>query len=134
MKVKFLSGPKQGTIEHLQPHVCQPLIAAGICEHVPYKDFRERLAAETLSTTTPVVEWGVLDAEGPGSIVRVIKRASSNLTYYDSPPQDAPRAIVVRFNELANIAKNCRAANAAERARAQSEQEQEQLNELNRRY
>jgi hypothetical protein len=36
MKVRFISGPKQGTIEHLPPHICQPLIAAGICEHIPF--------------------------------------------------------------------------------------------------
>jgi hypothetical protein len=36
MKVRYLpASPKNGTIEHLQPHVAATLIAAGFCEAVP---------------------------------------------------------------------------------------------------
>jgi hypothetical protein len=46
MKVKFTSGPKQGTIEHLQPSIANVLIASGMAELVPFANYRERLASE----------------------------------------------------------------------------------------
>ena len=102
MKVRFTSGPKAGTIEHLPPHICQPLIAAGLCEHLPHKDFRERLAEEASpAATPPVVEWGVLDKGlSRFSIVRVVKRVGAETYYYDAPPDDAPASIKQKFSAL----------------------------------
>jgi hypothetical protein len=47
VKIKFVSGPKQGTIEHLQPSIANVLIASGMAEHIPYKSYVERLNEES---------------------------------------------------------------------------------------
>lgn len=102
MKVRHLSGPKANTIEHLQPHVAQTLAAAGLCEIIPFKDFREMLAASMPPAKAPVIEWGVQEANlSQFSRVTVIKRCGSEVTYFTAPlPSDCPPSIVARFQEL----------------------------------
>src|ERR1019366_8956918 len=47
MKITFLSpSPKAGQISHIENAAGHALVAAGLAEHIPWKDFRERLAAE----------------------------------------------------------------------------------------
>jgi hypothetical protein len=45
-KVRFLTGPKAGTIEHIKPQVAETLVAAGLAELIPYKNYVERLKEE----------------------------------------------------------------------------------------
>jgi len=51
MQIRHLNSPKAGLVEHIDNATARTLIAAGFAEHVPYKDFRERLAAESTSQT-----------------------------------------------------------------------------------
>jgi hypothetical protein len=140
MRITWKNHPhdstKNSTTEHVSRELAAVAVGYGQAVYAPYKNYVDRLNDESKfrATAPPVVEWNVLDAEGPASIVRVIKREGSNLIYFDAPPRDAPKAIVVKFNELAHVAKHVRAANAADRARVVAEQEQEQLRELNGRY
>jgi len=109
MKVQFLSGPKIGTVEHLPAHICQPLIAAGICKQLVYSSYQERLSEEAaqgndphnVSATVVGVEWAVLDKDGSfQSVVRVVKKENSTTTYYSDCPPDAPASTRQQFNEL----------------------------------
>jgi hypothetical protein len=105
MKIKHLIGAKSGTIEHIDNSTGNLLIAAGLAEHIPYKDFRERLAAEGQGMKTPVpttVQWGVRlsTSANARSKALVVKTVGSETTYYDAPPKDCPRHFVDRFIEL----------------------------------
>ncbi len=64
MKVQFVSGPKTGIIEHLQPSIAHVLIASGMAIEIKYTDFRERLRSENPTAFTPLavqvtVQWSV---------------------------------------------------------------------------
>jgi hypothetical protein len=65
MKVKFTSGPKAGTIGHLQPSIANTLVAAGLAEIIPFKNYVERLQEEeavrqsSLPQVTAKVTWSV---------------------------------------------------------------------------
>jgi hypothetical protein len=105
MRIKYLpSSPKAGQVEHIANSVGATLIAAGFAEAVPYKDFRERLAAETpqaFAIAPPVVEWGVKERHlSRFGLVVVVKKVGSETTYYSAPPDDAPPSIKQRFAEL----------------------------------
>ena len=113
MKVRFVSGPKINTIEHLQPSIANVLIASGLAEHVPYKDFRERLATEGQGMQTPDpnyvhgVQWQVKEhslvnaAQGSA----FIERRSGTEVLYGTPDnfKDCPKSILVRFYELNKV-------------------------------
>jgi hypothetical protein len=72
MKVKFTSGPKAGTIEHLQPSIANTLVAAGLAEIIPFKNYVERLQEEeavrqsSLPQVTSKVTWTVGKGERNG--------------------------------------------------------------------
>lgn len=110
MKIKFLSGPRTGQIDHApNSQEIQLLAKAGIIEIIPYSSYRERLAAEHSSarghgSTDPNVvgvEWGLKDrAQSPLSKVLIIKRVGAQTFYLESPDTDTPPSIVARWAEL----------------------------------
>lgn len=99
---QFAPNPSlRGTITNLPAHVAQVLIAQGVAVHVPYKDFRERLAAEfSPLAKPPVVEWGVQEPKGNYSRVAVVKRVGSETMFFAAPPPDCPPAIVAQYKAL----------------------------------
>jgi len=64
MKIKILTGPNAGTFTHTentQDALLQEKL--GNIEIIRYKDFRERLTAESNPAAAPtVVEWGIRPA------------------------------------------------------------------------
>jgi hypothetical protein len=94
MKVKFTSGPKQGTIEHLQPSIANTLIAAGLAELIPFKNYVERLQEEeavrqsSLPQAAPTVKWvvkkGMLTERW--AITASCSRPNCSAFYFDSDP------------------------------------------------
>lgn len=134
MKIKFVSGPKQGAIEHLQPSIANTLIASGLAELVPYKGFRERLAEESNMNrshvragavapeffTTPV--WSAKQLIHSGKVV-VEKRFGTETVAYSTPPADCPPAVVRAFESLTTkpdtLAADQLAREAAVRAQAE---------------
>ncbi len=113
MKIKHLFGPKSGTIEHIDNSTGNLLIAAGLAEHIPYKDFRERLREEGQGMQTPDpnfvvgVQWQVKERLlGPvgSSSAYIERRSMSGTTCADSPDcfTDCPaniRAQWLAFNK-----------------------------------
>src|ERR1700726_1217417 len=68
MKIKHLFGPKEGTEEHLQPHIANTLISAGLaapCPLAPWgttewlRDRKEQSAASAPKLPAPTVTWSV---------------------------------------------------------------------------
>jgi hypothetical protein len=94
MKVKFTSGPKQGTIEHLQPSIANTLIAAGLAELIPFKNYVERLQEEeavrqsSLPQAAPTVKWvvkkGMLTERW--AITASCSRPNCSAFYFDGDP------------------------------------------------
>jgi hypothetical protein len=139
LKVKFLSGPKTGTIEHLPPHVCQPLLAAGLIEYLPYKTengipaYVQRLSAESarLASAPVVSEWGTCEKNG---VALIVFRLGAETFYHDSVPVGCPEPIKAQWQRLQlKNSEAQQAADAAERQRAHADREREQLVEMNRR-
>lgn len=93
MKIRFVSGPKQGTIEHLQPSIANVLIASGLAEHIPYKNYAERLSEETaqLQPSLPdaTVRWSVGAGikTGKPCISARCSRPNCTTLIYDGPPK-----------------------------------------------
>jgi len=139
MKVRFTSGPKQGTIEHLPPHICQPLIAAGICEHVPYKtqngvpDYVQRLREEASPVAPPpVVEWGVQSAAiSAFKQDTVIKKVGTETIYFSECPPDAPLTIQKQWADLKGLDLN---ANSRAVDKAKQEQQEREEREKVQKY
>jgi hypothetical protein len=105
MKVRFTSGPKANTIEHLQPHVAQTLVAAGLAVEEKYASYAEFLSAANPPAVAPTVEWGVRQA-GAYTPASVVKRTSAGeLTHYRTPPPDCPPSIAAQFRELTDGAE-----------------------------
>lgn len=123
MKVRFISGPKINTTEHVANDIGRTLVAAGLAEHVPYKDFRERLAAESSPAAKPTpVEWGIRESDGsPFSVTVVVKKTATGMQFLSQPPDDAPESIKRRFAELASINPNAAAEALGARKREQAE-------------
>jgi hypothetical protein len=114
MRVKFINptNKKFGTVEHIENTAGRTLIAMGEAEAVPYKDFRERLAAEAAvgSHSTNVnpgvlgTEWGLIPSET--SSFRqdvVVKREGASTTYYSDCPPEAPAAIKKQWADLKGL-------------------------------
>jgi hypothetical protein len=65
MKIKFIAGPKTGTIEHLDNQTGKTLIASGFAEEVHYKNHveflndQEALRQSTLPKVNTEVVWQV---------------------------------------------------------------------------
>ena len=97
MKVKFTSGPKQGTIEHLQPSIANTLIAAGLAELIPYKNHIECLQEEeaarqsSLPQVTAKVTWAVVKGAFSERYHIGAKCSRTNCTAlaYDAPPSSS---------------------------------------------
>jgi hypothetical protein len=93
MKVKFVSGPKTGTIEHLQPSIANTLIAAGLAEHIPYKSYVERLNEESAQANKPVavVRWQCIkdDIKGRFAIVAKCNQPHCNPATFHGDPKVA---------------------------------------------
>jgi hypothetical protein len=115
VKIKYLTGPKSGQIDHVpNSQEFQVLASAGIIEIVPYKDFRERLAAEMAATPTLVktVSWGIKHCTGspesqPESVL-IFKTTSLGANVIETmtftqPPADCPPSVVAHFRREAGI-------------------------------
>ena len=93
MKIKFVSGPKQGTIEHLQPSIANVLIASGMAEHIPYKSYVERLNEESAQAAKPVavVRWQCIkdDIKGRFAIVAKCDQQHCNAATFHGDPKVA---------------------------------------------
>lgn len=126
MKIKFLSGPRTGQIDHApNTQEMQLLAKAGLIEIIPWTSYRERLASEHASASgagcvnasVVGVEWGIRESDGSAySQNVVIKKSGSNTTFFSAPPDDAPPSIKQRFAELAAIDPNANAI-AVEKAK-----------------
>jgi hypothetical protein len=144
MRIKFtehVPDPKlRNTIANHPAHIAQVLIASGQAVAVPYRDFRERLAAEATAASgaghtdanVSGIEWGVnnKDPLNPSSIVRVIKRRGCETLFFSTPPDDAPAFIKQGFADLTatttpEMLEALRVAEALERNRANESTAQE---------
>jgi hypothetical protein len=127
---------KNGITEHVSRELAAVAVGYGQAVYSPWRGYVDRLndIEKTRGRAAEPPSWGVLDAEGPGSIVRIIKRDANGTTYFDGPQKDTPPAIVAWFWKLANIAMNQQAANSAERNRAEYEARQESERNLNCRF
>ncbi len=127
MRVRFInpSNKKFGTVEHIENTAGRTLIALGECEAVPYRDFRERLAAEASPAAAPVqISWGVKEADGSVfSTPTIVKKVGSETFYFDGPPADCPPSIVAQYNELKNVDPGAARAAIEKAKREQEEQE-----------
>ena len=112
MQIRHINSPKAGLVEHIDNSTAKTLIAAGFAEHIPYKDFRERLAAEATSQTAgtvvsvgvAAVEWGFDGSCTQFKQPVIIFKRGSETTYYDGPVKDTPCAIVKQFYEAVGTA------------------------------
>ena len=102
MKVKFTSGPKQGTIEHLQPSIANTLVAAGLAEIIPFKNYVERLQEEeavrqsSLPQVTSNVTWAVGKGERNGRYFISAQCSNSqcgSAFFFDGAPAAADKLI-----------------------------------------
>ena len=135
MKIRILTGPNAGTTTHTentQDALLQEKL--GNIEIIRYKDFRERLREEgqlgtDAHSVNPCiaegkVEWGVKSASDSGfRVVVVIKRSGAETTYFSTPPADAPKSIIARFNDLSNSTSSNAAAELETLQRKQAEYE-----------
>jgi hypothetical protein len=91
VKIKFLSGPRQGEISHAPySQEVQLLASAGLIEIIPYKDFRERLAESSPppATLPAKVSWGVkTDLNGRVVLCASCSRATCSSFRYDGPDE-----------------------------------------------
>ena len=112
MRITWKSHPYDPTKNRTTEHVSRELAAVAVgfnqAAYAPYRNYVDRLddIEKARGQAAEPPSWGVLDSEGPGSIVRIIKRDANGTTYYDGPQKDTPPVIAARFWELANIAKN----------------------------
>ena len=106
MQIRHINSPKSGLVEHIENVVGRTLVAAGLAEYVPYKNYAERLAAEGQSQTAGTyqnvnvvgTEWGFVDAErSQFRIPVVVKRFGAETTWYSTPPSDCPASILKQF-------------------------------------
>ena len=130
MKIKFLTGPKQGQIDHApDSQETLLLVKAGIIEIIPYKGFRERLADEEklrqAAQPAPVAQWSIQESVSSGGKILVIKTYLGEITYFDAPPKDCPPAVVKRWKEKVDLERSLAAdqpkIEAAKRAHAAQE-------------
>ncbi|MGO8810999.1 MAG: hypothetical protein ACLQJF_16190 [Candidatus Sulfotelmatobacter sp.] len=102
MRIKFTeyaADPKlRGTTSNFPAHIAQSLIAQGAAVQVPYKGFRERLAAEaaeghhpqnTSVTAVAVPTWGI--HTGLNGTQVLVRRFGFEETRFETP-EDAVRA------------------------------------------
>lgn len=105
MKIRFLSGPRAGQIDHAPlSQETDLLVKAGLIEVIPYKDFRDRLAETMPKPTTPLsTGWGVQHVTAserqPRNVIIVKTAPNGDVTFYDAPPKDCPPAIVARYRK-----------------------------------
>jgi len=112
MQIRHINSPKAGLVEHIDNATAKTLISAGFAEHVPYKDFRERLAAESTSQTAGTVvsvsvsgtEWGFDSSCSQFRQPVIIFKRGAETTYYDAPVKDTPASIVKQFHESVGTA------------------------------
>lgn len=110
MKIQFTQfapDPSlRGTTKTLPAHRAQPLIDSGVAVQVPWKDFRERLAAEATSQTAGSFqnvsvdeEWGIDTSLTQFRQVVIIRKRGSETIIYDSPTKNTPPSIVKQFRD-----------------------------------
>jgi hypothetical protein len=101
-KIKFTSGPKSGLIEHVRPQVAETLVAAGLAELIPYKNYVERLQEEeavrqsSLPQVAANVTWTVGKGERNGRYFISAQCSSSacgSAFFFDGAPAAADKLI-----------------------------------------
>ena len=103
MRIKFTefaADPKlRGTTSNFPAHIAQSLIAQGAAVAVPYKDFRERLAAEAAEgsdKSNPKVEnvkvpqWGIHTDQFTGRQTLIRRQGFEEIRF--EPPEEAVKA------------------------------------------
>jgi hypothetical protein len=114
--MQIICGPnypivsQRGKTIHVPKEVGTVAVWRGEATEVKYKSYADRLKAAGDGTdahnVNPCVvgtEWGVKDASDSGfHVVTVIKKFGSETTIYSTPPTDAPKSVVARFNDLSN--------------------------------
>lgn len=124
MKIKFLSGPRTGQIDHApNTQEMQLLVKAGLIEIIPYRDFREMLSAEhNPSAKPPLVEWGIIEATSENSAGHaIIRKSGCETQYLSAAPPDCPSHIRERFEALVNTDPNANAIALDKAKRDQAE-------------
>src|SRR5579864_3765470 len=104
MKIKFISGAKSGTIEHIDNSTGNLLIAAGLAEHVPYKNWQERLREEGQGMRTPdalksypTPQWSVVTLRAGGEPTYVIEKLHNfERTLYGKSNLQTPDATFIQ--------------------------------------
>jgi hypothetical protein len=98
MKIKFLSGPRAGQIDHAPiSQETDLLVKAGIIEVIPYKNWQaqlqhnEYIRQASLPKVPVTAQWGIKHSVcGTGPAVMVVKTLGVETTFYDAPPADCP--------------------------------------------
>lgn len=109
MRIKFLSGPRAGQVDHVpNTQEYQVLAATGLIEIIQYKTFQERLAdSMPQAAAVPAVAWGVQhcmqSGEAQPRAVLVIKTVNGEQTIYDAPPAGCPADVVAKFRREAAV-------------------------------
>lgn len=119
MKIKYLTGPKSGQVDHVpNSQEFQVLASAGLIEVLPYKDFRERLKdeMEALPKAVVTVSWSVRHVTAPGELqprnIIVVKTVNTgnrcDETIYAGPPAECPPAVVAKFRKESAVYEQIR--------------------------
>ena len=110
MKIKFLSGPRAGQIDHAPiSQETDLLVKAGIIEVIPYKGYQERLKAEEelrmASQPKIAAQWGIrrIMYTNKGLCCVVVKMDGPETTFYDSPPTGCPRATAAEWKKQIDL-------------------------------
>jgi hypothetical protein len=136
MKVKFTEfcpdPSKRNTVTHLPQHIAGPLIASGVCVHVPYNGYVDMLNNEAREGRDPSnanppqvtgVEWSVKAmSDGRPTVFRKSGNETARIETRDTAIQyGVPERILKEFDEIAAVLNGAEKA-VAQRERAQQEQ------------
>ena len=135
--MQIICGPtypvvsERGKTIHVPKEVGTVAVWRGEAIEVKFKSYAERLKAagdandpHNVNPCVEGIQWGVKYASSSGfKIVTVIKKFGSETTIYSTPPVDAPRSVVARFNDLSNSTSSNAAAELETLQRKQAEYE-----------
>jgi len=112
MKIKYLSGPKSGIVEHVNNTIGSTLVAAGLAEHIPYKNYIERLSetaregSDVSNVNPPSVTgtvWEVTTAPRSGKVILLRKTGFETArieTVEQAAAVGAPQNVVKQFKAM----------------------------------
>jgi len=145
MRIKFTeyaADPKlRHTISNLPAHIAQSLIAQGAAVAVPYKDFRERLAAEAAEgsdKSNPTVEnvkvpqWGIHTDQITGRQILIRRQGFEELRFETAEDAVINGCSIGVAGQLQSVENLDALRNAAAEASAKSRQDLEERERLDR--